>query len=146
MAHSDCTVVKLNGDYRDSRIKNTPSELESYHPSFDGLLDRALSEYGLIVSGWSADWDTALCDAFTRGQNDRFSTYWTTVEQPGPSAQLLIEHRGAEVLNVDSADAFFAEVAAGVAALAAGAPPSTEALICATAVSKTSVFACEGLR
>ena len=123
LAHSGCTVVKLNGDYRDSRIKNTPAELASYDPSVDALLDDALANYGLIVSGWSAEWDTALRGAFVRSQNDRFSTYWTTVEEPGSHAREVIEHRNAQVLHVDSADAFFEEIAAGVAALDGSAAP-----------------------
>lgn len=121
LAHSGCTVVKLNGDYRDSRIKNTPAELASYDPSFDRLLDEALANYGLIVAGWSAQWDTALREALISSQNDRFSTYWTTVDEPAPYARELIDHRHAEVLHVDSADAFFGEIASGVAALGGSA-------------------------
>jgi hypothetical protein len=63
--------VKLNGDYLDTRIKNTPEELSGYHPSIDRLLDRVLDEYGLIVCGWSADWDTALRRAFERCPSDQ---------------------------------------------------------------------------
>ncbi|MEE8337898.1 MAG: alpha/beta fold hydrolase [Dehalococcoidia bacterium] len=145
LAHSGCTVVKLNGDYRDSRIKNTPSELASYHASFDSLLDDVLADYGLIISGWSAQWDTALREAFLRCRSDRFSTYWTDVGAPGPQAQELIDHRNAAVLQIESADAFFAEVAAGVATLdgdaaapaapvvAAPEPPPVEAASAASA-------------
>ena len=95
LAHSGCTVVKLNGDYRDSRIKNTPDELASYHHTFDTLLDGVLADFGLIIGGWSAEWDGALRDAFARCDNDRLSTYWTTVETPGSHAQSVIDGREA---------------------------------------------------
>lgn len=68
LVHARCTVIKLHGDYMDARIKNTSDELERYSPMMDGLLDRVLDEYGLIVAGWSGDWDTALRNAIMRTQ------------------------------------------------------------------------------
>lgn len=76
LAHSRCTVIKLHGDYLDTRLKNTPEELATYDPRIDKLLDRVLDEYGLIVCGWSAEWDTALRSAIERCPNRRFTTYW----------------------------------------------------------------------
>ena len=73
LAHSGCTVVKLNGDCRDTRIKNTAAELARYDASVDALLDRVLDEHGLIVCGWSADWDTALAAAFERCESRRYN-------------------------------------------------------------------------
>jgi len=70
-AHARCTVIKVHGDYRDTRIKNTATELENYEPEMDALLDRILDEYGLIVCGWSAKWDKALCRAVLRCPNRR---------------------------------------------------------------------------
>ena len=74
--------MKLNGDYLDTRIKNTSTELDSYHPSVDRLLDRVLDEYGLIVCGWSADWDTALRRAFERCPTHRYTTFWASRNPP----------------------------------------------------------------
>ena len=54
VVHSSCTVVKPNGDYRDTRIKNTPAELAVYPKKLNTLLDRVFDEFGLIVCGWSA--------------------------------------------------------------------------------------------
>ena len=53
LAHSGATVIKLHGDYLDTRIKNTELELAAYDKAPDVLLDRIFDEYGLIVSGWS---------------------------------------------------------------------------------------------
>jgi hypothetical protein len=60
LIHSRCYLVKLHGDYLDTRIKNTEAELGSYSPSLNTLLDRIIDEHGLVVCGWSADWDGAL--------------------------------------------------------------------------------------
>ena len=88
-----CTVVKLNGDYLDTRIKNTPAELDAYHPSVNRLLDRVFDEYGLIVCGWSADWDTALYRAFERCPSHRYTTFWASRNAPGEKAARLIDLR-----------------------------------------------------
>lgn len=63
LSHAGPTLVKVHGDYCDTRILNTPEELASYAPEMNSLLDRVFDEFGLIVCGWSADWDTALAQA-----------------------------------------------------------------------------------
>ena len=123
LAHSGCTVVKLNGDYRDTRIKNTAAELARYDASVDALLDRVLDEHGLIVCGWSADWDTALAAAFERCESRRYTTYWAQVGAQGEQATRLIALRQAEVLPIEDADAFFTELAAKATALDEDAQP-----------------------
>lgn len=41
-------------------IRNTPEEFETYPEEIDRLLDRVFDELGMVVSGWSADWDIGL--------------------------------------------------------------------------------------
>ncbi|MCY8065641.1 hypothetical protein MOF28_01940 [Bacillus haynesii] len=55
LAHVDCTVLKIHGDYRDTRFRNITDELSSYPESVNELLNRVFDEYGLIVSVWSAN-------------------------------------------------------------------------------------------
>jgi SIR2-like domain len=76
LAHSPCSIIKVNGDYLDTRLKNTRGELEKYEEQIDALLDRVFDEYGVIVAGWSAQWDIALSAAFRRCPNRRFAIYW----------------------------------------------------------------------
>ena len=107
LTHARCVLIKLHGDYRDTRIKNTFEELSSYAPAMDGLLDRILDEYGLVVCGWSAIWDPALRAAIERTPTRRYSTFWACKGEPTEEAKRLIEIRDAKVVNIDSADAFF---------------------------------------
>ena len=72
LIHTQCCVFKVHGDYRDTRIRNTPAELDQYPPEFDQLLDRIFDEFGLIVCGWSAEWDGALRSALIRAPSRRF--------------------------------------------------------------------------
>jgi hypothetical protein len=74
LAHATCTLIKLHGDYRDARLRNTVVELSTYDEQTQCLVDKVLDEYGLIVSGWSATWDIALRNAIMRAANRRFTT------------------------------------------------------------------------
>jgi len=44
LQHSGCTVVKVNGDYLDTRIKNAPEEPSEYDSSVQVLLERIFGE------------------------------------------------------------------------------------------------------
>lgn len=106
--HSKCYLIKLHGDYLDTRIRNTGEELEHYPPEINQLLDRILDEFGLIVAGWSGAWDTALRDALSRCKTHRYATYWLAYQgQLTTEARQLIQQRRAEIINIKSADEFF---------------------------------------
>jgi len=117
------TIVKLHGDYLDIRIKNTPSELAEYDPAFNQLLDRVLDEYGMVIAGWSAEWDGALRSAFERAPNRRFTTFWAAHGEPTAEATRIIEQRQARLIEIESADKFFDDVTEKVAALESMALP-----------------------
>ena len=118
MIHNPCTLVKLHGDYRDLRTKNTPVELEEYDPCINGLLDRVLDEFGLIICGWSGESDPALRKAFKRCKNRRFTTYWAAHNgHLKPDADELAKLRAAEKISIKGADHFFSELAEKIDAL-----------------------------
>ena len=110
LVHTQCCVFKVHGDYLDMRIRNTPAELSSYPAVYDTLLDRVLDEFGLVVCGWSAEWDDALRSAIVRAQSRRFATYWTLRGEASDNARRLIDHRGAQTIRIESVDAFFGDV------------------------------------
>ncbi|MCY3994378.1 MAG: SIR2 family protein [Caldilineaceae bacterium] len=110
LVHTQHCLIKLHGDYLDPRIRNTPSELSEYPDEFNQLLDRIFDEFGLIVCGWSAEWDAALRDAMFRAPSRRFTTYWAAYGQPRGEAQRLISHRQAQVIDIQDADRFFQNV------------------------------------
>jgi hypothetical protein len=132
LIHIRCCVFKVHGDYLDTRIRNTPAELENYPKEFDDLLDRILDEFGLIVCGWSAEWDTALRAAIERAVSRRFSHFWAVRGEPGNAAKRLIGHRQAQLLPIADADSFFSELARLVESLEQFSRPhplSTEAAV-----------------
>jgi hypothetical protein len=77
LIHTPCCVFKVHGDYLDPRILNSPAELSKYQLPINQLLDQIFDQFGLIVCGWSAEWDAALCEAMERCKSRRFSWYWT---------------------------------------------------------------------
>ena len=75
LSHSGCYILKLHGDYKDARILNTDEELSGYPAEYDALLDRIFDEHGLIIAGWSGEWDHALRAALLRSPNRRYPVY-----------------------------------------------------------------------
>ena len=117
LIHTHCCVFKVHGDYLDTRIRNTPTELSAYPAEFNQLLDRILDDFGLVVCGWSADWDPALRSAVLRAPSRRFATYWAVRGEPTDEVRRLINHRGAQVVAIKDADTFFQSIQRYVEAL-----------------------------
>lgn len=126
LVHSPVTIVKVNGDYLNLRFRNTEEELSGYGPAMSGLVSQVLSEYGLIVCGWSGRWDDGLRRLWLETPNPSFaSTYWTgrTRSFNEEKAQELMGHRNAIKVPIGDADSFFTELAAQVEAHAAMVSP-----------------------
>lgn len=109
LAHANCTILKIHGDYMDTRFKNVSNELEKYSESLSNLLQRVFDEYGIITSGWSAEWDTALRDNIRAVEGRRYSWYWHAYNETlGEQAEALLKWRdGIKIVNSNGADSFF---------------------------------------
>jgi hypothetical protein len=105
--HSHGYVVKLHGDYRDTRLRNTSDEVANYPEVLQKFLARVFDEFGLIICGWSGQWDTALRNAILASRNRRFSTFWLNKGDPREDAKQLIAHLQATLIHITSADEFF---------------------------------------
>ena len=117
LQHAGVTVVKVNGDYLDTRIKNTTEELEEYDVETDRLLDKIFDEYGLVICGWSGVSDTALKDALKRARSRRYATYWVSRGEPDEESRQLAESLDGVVVRSEGADQFFKDLEEKVAAL-----------------------------
>lgn len=136
------TILKVHGDYLDTRIKNTPTELAKYDAELNALLDRIFDEYGLVVAGWSATWDPALRAAIMRAPNRRFSTYWAQPGAPTSEARSIIQHRKANLVEIVSADEFFTKLEESIDSLEQidATPPITKAVAVAAVKRYVPVF------
>ncbi len=117
ITHSGCTIVKVHGDYMSADLKNTVDELAGYDAEIDTLLDEVFDQYGLVVCGWSAEWDKALRDAILRSPGRRFATYWLHRGRLKPEAQEIVTHRDAIDFSIQDADDAFESLADKVESL-----------------------------
>jgi len=115
--HNECTIIKLHGDYMDTRIKNTPEELSKYSVGVNKYLDRILEDFGLIICGWSTEYDVALRNALYKRKNRRFSTYWTVKSKLSEKATQLSNHLKAEQVPIESANEIFTQLLEKIEAL-----------------------------
>jgi hypothetical protein len=107
ITHSTCYILKLHGDYKDARILNTDEELDTYPGAYNAVLDRIFDEHGLIVCGWSGEWDHALRAAIERAPNRRYPMFWASRgDLRGHGAELCSARKGVTV-SISDADAFF---------------------------------------
>jgi hypothetical protein len=100
-------IIHLNGDYLDPTTRNTADELtESYGEQLDLLLARIFDEYGLVVAGWSAEWDLHLRHTLERASNRRYTTWWVNRSALDERARSLANLRDAVVVE-QTTDEFF---------------------------------------
>lgn len=112
-----CIVIKVNGDRMSPNLKNTLSELTVYEPELGALLGRVFSDYGLIVCGWSGDWDPALRALTVEHQPAVYSSFWAHRGLPTAGGEEVIKARAAIAMAITDADSFFEAVASKVFAL-----------------------------
>ncbi len=117
LAHTKITVIKMHGDYADLDQRNTVDQLAEYPDVLRTYLARVFDEYGLIVCGWSAEWDTALVHALEEASSRRYPLFWSSYGQPRESAQRLIAQHGAVALHGLTADDLFAGLLSRLEAL-----------------------------
>lgn len=100
-------VIHLHGDYHNATsMLNTEAELRGYSPHMRQLLTHVLSDYGLLVAGWSVTHDAALREAAAANCTKRFSLGWIEPGRITDAAGQLIDTYSAIVLNTTADDAF----------------------------------------
>jgi hypothetical protein len=118
----DATCDKVASDYGMTLV-----DVNAELPTF-----RIFDEHGLIVCGWSGEWDHALRAAFLRAPNRRYPVYWAARSKIAAGAQDLIDHRRARVVPIAEADTFFKGLRERVETLSLSQqqnPLSTELLV-----------------
>jgi hypothetical protein len=116
----ECFVFKLHGDWKDTWLRNSNAELALYPRGIAKLLRRIAGEHGLIVCGWSAEYDVALRSTIARYQR-RFPLFWADPKLDGQAQVLVTQLRGTHVAA--RGDEFFSELELAVAALDRQRPP-----------------------
>jgi hypothetical protein len=122
LPHPGVTVVKLHGDYATSGLRNTPEELGAYPSEQNAFLERVFDEFGLVVVGWSAEYDGALAEALYSSPSRRYPMFWATFNgHVTESARRLIDLRRAQIIDTSGADDFLPDLSQRVERLDQGA-------------------------
>lgn len=117
IVHSNCTILKINGDYLDCRFKNTIEELSHYSEELSSFLKDIFRDFGLITCGWSATWDKALVQLMKSCSNKRYFSFFTYRDKCSEALQDLASFKGGETIEISDADSFFSQLYESVVAL-----------------------------
>jgi hypothetical protein len=134
--HSQVTIIKVHGDYKSPDLRNTVEELGSYDPGLGSLLAEILDRYGLVICGWSSDYDAALRAAMLKSPNRRYTTYWCRRGALEGEAAALAAARQATEITITDADEFFEELAMKISLIAERLVASPESTALAVAELK----------
>ncbi len=115
-----CAVVHLHGEYLSPELLNTPGELGNYGDAAERLVQQIADEYGLIIVGWSAEWDTRLVELLSPIGTPRFTTWWIEPGELNSTQRTLVSKRWAEVIELPADDAM-SKLAVSIDAVAAEA-------------------------
>lgn len=117
LIHNRITLVKINGDYLESKFLNIRSELSEYDERTNVLLRFIFENFGLITVGWSAAWDHAIVDLLKSANKFRYSNCFTYKDKPTGELEELCKFRQGNLLAIDGADSFFSELMDNIDAL-----------------------------
>lgn len=120
LIHSPISILKVNGDYLDTKFLNLESELSDYDENLVEQLKFIFENFGLITSGWSAKWDIALRQVLESANKFRFSNYFTYIHRCDDELKELAFKRSGKLLRVENANAFFTELVDNIEALEKG--------------------------
>lgn len=137
-----CIIYKIHGDYKDTRLRNTPDELKEYPEKVNKYLDRIFEDFGIIVCGWSADWDVALRKALCNKRGERFGLYWTSISEPKGVSKKIIEKLHTNFISISGADDFFVTLEENIEALQRHKYPK-DPLTTPLAIEKTKKYIAE---
>lgn len=110
LVHSNCTIVKINGDYLDCRFRNTIDELAEYPKELNEYLLDIFNNFGIITCGWSATWDKALVKLMRSSSNQRYWSVFTYLNECNRDLSELAMFKKGESLQIKDADTFFTEL------------------------------------
>lgn len=108
--HHPLTLLKINGDYKDCRFRNTEKELSSYPQELIDYLNPILKNFGLITCGWAARWDKALIKQIEDNDNHRYSYYYTYIGSVSKEIESITSNSKGESLQITDGNSFFTEM------------------------------------
>lgn len=102
-----CCIIHLHGDYLEpDSMLNTKQELGQYTTNRARLLTRILNDYGLVIAGWSSNYDPALRGAISKSYSTRRTMTWIEPRELSENARNLVTAKKGIVVQADADTAF----------------------------------------
>lgn len=68
-------IIKLHGDYLYDNLQNTAEETKALEPAMEDVLQQTVTEYGLVVIGYSGT-DDSIMDPLLETDLSEYGVYW----------------------------------------------------------------------
>lgn len=120
LIHSPITIIKVNGDYLDTKFLNSESELNAYDDRLVSLLKYVFENFGLVTTGWSAKWDIGLREILESSNKFRFSNFFTYLNKYEDEFKRVSDLRNGRLVQIKDANSFFKEILENIEALEKG--------------------------
>ncbi|MFO0697880.1 MAG: tetratricopeptide repeat protein [Nitrospira sp.] len=103
-------ILKLHGDYLYSTLKNTDVETAVQDPNMARQVAQVLSEYGLVVAGYSGN-DVSVMRILS-SISEKNDLYWCVrrSEKPNTEVQKLLHDKGGFLVEIEGFDEMMNEV------------------------------------
>jgi Flp pilus assembly protein TadD/NAD-dependent SIR2 family protein deacetylase len=103
-------ILKLHGDFLYSALKNTDEEIAAQDPNMARQLRQVLSEYGLIVVGYSGG-DKSVMDILAQ-ISERNDFYWCVRrgDEPNEAVKKLLKDKGGFIVEIEGFDEMMNEI------------------------------------
>lgn len=97
------TIVKLHGDYLYDNLQNTGKETESLERALENVVEQTVSEYGLVVVGYSGN-DESIMSTLRGADLSEYGIFWCVRNESGLSdkaSALLREQPNTRLVTID---------------------------------------------
>jgi len=103
-------ILKLHGDYLYSALKNTEMEISIQDSNMARQVLQVLSEYGLIVAGYSGD-DESIMKILSQ-ISEKNDLYWCVIRgtEPNEAVKKLLSEKGGFIVEIDGFDEMMNQV------------------------------------
>ena len=76
LVHAKSTVIKVHSATSTPASRTRTPNWRHILRAMNNLLDQVFDNFGLLVVGWSGEWDAAVRDAILRAPARQYPLYW----------------------------------------------------------------------
>lgn len=95
-------IIKLHGDYLYDNLQNTTEETKALEPAMEDALRQTVTEYGLVVIGYSGT-DDSIMDPLLEADLSEYGVYWCkrTPDDLTPKVEELLKKPNTYLVEIE---------------------------------------------